>query len=50
MIKKLKNLIVKNMNLFLRNSVMPKDKIFNSLDKLTPLLIIILMIFITLIV
>ena len=42
--------IVKNINLLMQKSVISKEKIFDTLDRFTPLLIIILMIFITLIV
>ena len=42
--------IVKNINLLIQKLVISKEKIFDTLDRFTPLLIIILMIFITLIV
>ena len=42
--------IVKNINLLMQKLVISKEKIFDTLDRFTPLLIIILMIFITLIV
>ena len=47
---KLKLQIVKNINLLMQKLVISKEKIFDTLDRFTPLLIIILMIFITLIV
>ena len=47
---KLKLHIVKNINLLMQKLVISKEKIFDTLDRFTPLLIIILMIFITLIV
>ena len=42
--------ILKNINLLMQKLVISKEKIFDTLDRFTPLLIIILMIFITLIV
>ena len=47
---KLKLQIVKNINLLMQKLVISKEKIFDTLDRFTALLIIILMIFITLIV
>ena len=44
---KLKLQIVKNINLLMQKLVISKEKIFDTLDRFTPLLIIILMIFIT---